>query len=81
MVWIALEAAAAGPWLHDAKDFMAQQGHTNLLRKNSKNCTLSFWNGVAARKIRAPGRREVSHAHQRCAMKSVSVGRNRVNVA
>jgi hypothetical protein len=27
MVWIAL---AAGPWLHDTKDFMAQQGHTNL---------------------------------------------------
>jgi hypothetical protein len=30
MVWIALAAAAAGPWLHDAKDFVAQQGHTNL---------------------------------------------------
>ena len=30
MVWIALATAAAGPWLHDAKHFMAQQGQTNL---------------------------------------------------
>jgi hypothetical protein len=33
MVWIALAPAAAGPWLHDAKDFMTHQSVPGRTRK------------------------------------------------
>ena len=42
IVWIALAAAAAGPWLHDAKDFMAQQGHTNLSQEELEKLYAQF---------------------------------------
>jgi hypothetical protein len=42
MVWIALAAAAAGPWPHDAEDFMAQQGHTNLSQEELEKLYAQF---------------------------------------
>ena len=50
-------------------------------RKNSKSCTFSSWNGIAARRTKAPRLRKVSRADDSAAKKSASVTRNRVEAA
>jgi TRAP-type uncharacterized transport system, periplasmic component len=58
--------------LSSFKDFMAHQGHANLSQEELEKLYVQFWNGIAARRTKAPRRERcraqttASHEERKC---------------